>query len=130
MPRDQINFRCDLEMKLYLIQMGDYSKYIRDLINNDRLDNRDTKFINKQIIEYEQKIKELKELKKKPIVDQNKINECLTYWNRVFKNYLFKTKDELKKEIEKKVMPNLKKLHYSGSSDEVAELFLNWPKEG
>ena len=111
-------------MKMYLMDMGDYSSYIRDLINKDRLDRLDKSYINSKRAELKAELKKLEDLEKTKRINQDKINECLKYWNDVFKNKTFLDDKELERSIEKRVLPNLKKLGYTGSASDVSKLFL------
>jgi len=71
LSRDQINIRCEHEMKMYLMNLGDYSKYVRDLIEKDWLTKRDPVYLKQKETELKEKLKEIQELQKTPQILSN-----------------------------------------------------------
>jgi len=129
MSRDQINIRCGHEMKMYLLNMDNYSNYVRELVDRDRLDRLDSTLINNKIKEHQEAIKELQGLKKTKSVDQDKIQELLAYHAPAFKqNAMVRSETQRIRFIEKAIMPGLKKLGYKGSPQEIDEILINWPE--
>ena len=116
-------------MKLYLDTLDDQSKYIRDLIDRDRLEKRDPVYLKQRKAELKAELKKLEDLEKIKPIEQEKINDCLKHWHEVFEFQTYKDKEEFTKTIEKRVLPIIKKFGYTGSSKDLCELFLNW-KEG
>lgn len=128
MSRDQINIRCDREMKIFLLNIGDYSQYIRNLINNDRLARSDPKFINSKIEEHKQEIQRLQDLKKQKSFDRDKINELFIHHAPNYKRNAATRSDTQRCDwIERVLKPQLKKLGFKGSIEEIDEILLNWP---
>ena len=127
----QVLFRCDKEMKIFLINLGDYSIYIRDLINKDRLEKLDPKFISQKKAELKAEIKKLEDLEKTKNVDQNQIHELLSYHAPSFKqNAPFRTDAQRIKFIEKGILPELKRHGSKSTAKEIDEILLNWPEGG
>lgn len=130
MSRTQINIRCDPEMYKYLVtSFDDYSSYIRDLINNDRLKKADPVFIAQKEKELKAELQKLQDLKKIKPVQDDKIQDCLKYWHDVTKNQVFRDDQAIIKFCEKRILPNLRKLGYQGSVEDIADTLLNWPED-
>ena len=132
MPRAreyQINLRTNEERWMYLHSKENYTQYINDLIDKDRFERGDPEYLKRLKQQKQQEIKDIDKLLKGPPVNQDKIQECLKYWHDVYENKNFVDKRELERSLEKRVMPNLKKLGYRGTSQDIATLFLNWPEE-
>lgn len=115
-------------MKLYILSIDNYSQYLRDLVDNDRTLKRDPEIIRRKIEEHQQIIRDLKELKKAKPLDQNKINDLLKYHAPNYKNNAV-TRTELQRHkfIEKAILPELKKLGFTGSPNDLDEILLNYP---
>ncbi len=124
----RVDIRCDKEMKLYLIGLeGDHSPYIRDLIIRDRLEQGDPKLIDQEIQKLDKRIQELKELKKAKPANQDKIQELLEYHAPGFKqNAMHRTERQRFNFIEKAILPNLKKLGFKGTVEEIDNLLIDW----
>lgn len=82
----QINVKLgdDEEMFLYLKRKGNYSEYIRDLINQDRISKLDSKYIAIQRKKLKEQLKDLdnlevqaKELKKQSQEDSERVEQIL-----------------------------------------------------
>lgn len=117
-------------MKIYLTNMENPSAYIRDLVDRDRLDRLDSTLINNKIKEHQEAIKELQDLKKVKPGKEKEIHDFLTYHAPAFKqNATVRSETQRIRFIEKAIMPDLKKLGYKGSPQEIDELLLNWPEE-
>lgn len=129
MPRDQINIRCDKEMKRYLEDLNiDYSKYIRDLVDKDRLEKRDPEFIKQKRMELKQELEKLDELEKSKIVNEDKIRELLAYHAPAFKqNAQVRTEGQRIHFLENSIMKDLKKLGSKNTPEEIDKILLNWP---
>lgn len=127
----RMEFRCDKEMRQYLLGLNeDQSKYIRDLINQDRLKKADPKIIDQKIEEHKQEIQKLQNIKKiKPDYDK-KIQEFLTFHAPNYKlNAPHRREAQRVQFIEKAIMPNLKKWGYTGTVQDIDNLLLNWPEQ-
>lgn len=85
MTRDQINFRCDQDMKIYLIKMGDYSGYIRNLIDADRARLRDKSYIDSRRRELKKQLEELDREEKVITEAPIRGREVLQRWMKIFK---------------------------------------------
>lgn len=107
----QINFRVNEAVFMYLHQQDTISEYLNQLINNDRLKRLDKEYINTRIKELETEISNLKELKKKPELENKKIHECVNYYYESFLNNdrLLLTDRENLFWFDKSVLPNLKR---------------------
>jgi len=70
---------------MYLHEMENYSEYLNELIDKDRLEKGDPKFLDQQIKDHEQAIKDLKVLKKTKREDSEKVKEILQFG---YKTYL------------------------------------------
>ena len=70
----QINFRTSGDNFMYLHEQENYSLYINNLIDKDRLDRLDHKIIDHKIREHEAEIKQLKALKGSKKVNEDKIH--------------------------------------------------------
>lgn len=118
----------DLEaFQNWLLPMENYSLYIRNLIIKDRTEKGDPKLIDQEIQKCTQKIKELKELKKVKPGNEAKINELLEYHAPNFKqNALRRTDDQRYRFIEKAILPNLKRLGYTGTTKDIDDLLMYW----
>ena len=88
----RIEFRGTKEIKMYLMTMENHSDYIRGLIEKDRFEQRDPTFLNQRIKDYEQKIKDIRVLKKTKRVDSEHVKEILQFG---YETYL-KDRTELK----------------------------------
>jgi len=113
---------------MYLHDVENYTLYINSLIDRDRRDRRDKSYIDQRRIYFKAELKKLDDLEKTKTVDQDKIQECLQYWHDAFENKTFLDDKELTKAIEKRVLPNVKKLGYQGSAQDICKLFLEWPE--
>ena len=114
---------------MYLLQMENPSEYIRDLIDNDRFAKADPEYLKQKEAELKSELQKIQELKKFKPVQEDKITECIKYWHDVSKNQLFRDKEHLIKYCEKRILPNVKKLGYRGSTKDIAEVLNNWPEE-
>lgn len=127
MPRDQINIRCGHEMKMYLLDMDNYSDYIRDLVDRDRLDRLDHNLINNKIREHEAEIKQLRALKGSKKVNEDKIHELLAYHAPRYKLQApNRTEGERFRFIENSILKDLKKAGSTATLHEIDELLINW----
>jgi len=119
-----------MDLWKYLGELPDKTDYITKLIDRDRLDRLDTIVINNKIKEHQEAIKDLQGLKKTKTVDQDKIHELLQYHAPKYK---LQAPNRLESErirfLEKAIMPNLKRLGFKGSPQEIDELLINWPED-
>lgn len=128
--------RCDEDTKIHLMKMGigKASRYVRDLITKDRFEQMDEKILDQREQELKDELKEIADLRKtsKESLKKNKeqIHECIQYWHNLFKDRMFKDAIDMEKAVERRVMPNLKKLGYPGTAQDITKLFLEWPEEG
>jgi hypothetical protein len=113
---------------MYLHDRENYSKYINDLIDKDRLDMGDQKFIDARILEHQQEIEHLKELKKIKHTNTAQEKEFLEYWLQVFR-----THDRIHMEdhqnifwIKSKIIPEGKNRGFKLNEKQVLQMF----KEG
>jgi hypothetical protein len=65
---------------MYLHNKENYSQYINDLIDQDRLVNADQKIIDARIFEHQHEIDRLKKLKQAPQVNKDRVHEILDRW--------------------------------------------------
>ena len=114
---------------MYLHGVGNYTQYLIELIDRDRLDRLDSTLINNKIKEHQEAIKELQSLKKTKSVDQAKIHELLAYHAPAFKqNAMVRSETQRIRFIEKAILPGLKKLGFKGSPSEIDDILINWPE--
>ncbi len=118
-------------MKLYLIGLDkDHSTYIRELINQDRLKNCDTNFINNKISKYRNEIKKLEDLKKQGSINQEKINKILNFHAKHYQeNALRRTENQKYNFLKKTIMPQIKRFGYKGTIEELDQVLLNWSEK-
>lgn len=112
MTRDQINFRCDQDLKIYLIRMGDYSIYIRDLINADRARRRDKSYLDARRRELKKQLDELDHEEKIIAEAPVRGKEVLVRWMKNFIDSKMNDSDEnaALSWIRYRVLPELKKV--------------------
>lgn len=127
----RIDFRCTLELKMYLIGIDhDHSLYIRDLINKDRIEKGDPKLIDIEIKKYNEKIQDLRNKKNNKTINQDKITEIL---NKHADNYKQNASQRSETQritfIARSILPSLRKLGWKGEPREIDEILLNWPEE-
>jgi len=72
---------------MYLHRKDNYSQYLIDLMDKDRLASGDQKLIDSRIHEHQQEIDRLKELKKAPQVNAKECKEFLEYWLTKFNEH-------------------------------------------
>jgi len=126
----EVHLRVTMEEWQYLGALDNHSLYIRDLIIKDRLDRLDHKIIDIKILEHKQAIKHLEELKKSKVSHEKEIKELLEYHSTNYKqNADVRSEYQRIRFIEKSIMPNLKKLGYKGSPQDIDELLLKWPED-
>lgn len=126
----RIDFRCNMEMKMYLISIDqDHSLYIRDLINKHRIESGDPKLIDQEIQKHTKIIQELRDKKKSKPINQDKIKDLLQHHAPNYKKNASDRSDSQRiKFIEMSIMPGLKKLGWKGKPIEIDEILLNWPE--
>lgn len=124
----RLEIRCDKEMKLYLIGLeDDHSPYIRNLIIKDRMEKGDPKLIDQELQKLNKRVQELKELKKAKPANQDKIHELLEYHAPNFKqNAMTRTEAQRFRFIEGAIMPNIRKLGFKGTVEEIDNLLIDW----
>ena len=112
MTRDQINFRCDQDLKIYLIRMGDYSIYIRDLIAADRARRRDKSYLDARRRELKKQLDELDHEEKIIIEAPVRGKEVLIRWMKNFNDAKMADSDQNAafSWIRYRVLPELKKV--------------------
>ncbi|MFX1502930.1 MAG: hypothetical protein ACFFDH_18365 [Promethearchaeota archaeon] len=130
----QINIKLDLDTKLWLIKYGvengGYSLLIRDLITDFRIKIQDPEAIKKQIIEYQNKIKNLESLENKKNIDNSRIKDILEYHSHNYKlNATLRTEKQRFEFLKRTVLPQIKPIGYKGSLEELDDLLINWPTE-
>ena len=110
----RINFRVSMEMQLYLMEMGDYSQYLRDLIDKDRIARRDPKMVEARIHEAEKLIRDLRQVQTKA-KDQATDIDILHKYNKIGKDQgIFEGDVEnIHRWIRAHVIPELKKAGYN-----------------
>lgn len=131
MTRDQINIRCEKEMKRYLEDLDiDYSKYVRDLINKDRIEKRDPELIKNQIKNKKDEIKQLEDLLVSPHPMMNQVMELLGKHAKGFKeNAGHRTVEQRHRFIKDMILPEIKKYGFNKTVDEIEQLLLSFPDE-
>jgi len=113
----------------WLAPMDNYSQYVRDLINKDRLDRLDHNVINNNIREHEAQIKHLKALKGSKKVNEDKIQELLAYHAPNYKiNAQVRTESQRIRFLENSILKDLKKAGSTATAAEIDEILINWPE--
>ena len=113
---------------MYLHEQENYSLYINNLIDKDRLDRLDHKIIDHKIREHEAEIKQLKALKGSKKVNEDKIHELLACHAPNYKqNAPMRTEGQRFRFIEKSILPQMKKAGSKATPHEIDELLINWP---
>jgi DNA integrity scanning protein DisA with diadenylate cyclase activity len=125
----RIEIRMDKDMRRYLLDLEqDASKYIRTLVDKDRLEKRDPEFIKQKRMELKQELEKLDELEKSKIVNEDKIRELLAYHAPAFKqNAQVRTEGQRIRFLENSIMKDLKKLGSKNTPEEIDKILLNWP---
>lgn len=132
MPRKddmQVSFRTNQDIYVWIHTQGGPKVYLENLIINDRLQRHDQNFLESEIKRHQEEIKILQDMKKQGPLNQDKIDECISYWKETYKNRTFLNDVHLENSIKKHVMPNLKKLGYQGTPHDVARIFLKTEEE-
>jgi iron-sulfur cluster repair protein YtfE (RIC family) len=136
MSRDQINFRIEKDLKLILIQKDNYSEWVRDACYEKLERENDQTLINNKILEHENAIKQLKQLrsqvKKQLEGNGEKIRECLNTWYNVYRDSRKIIEDHFNiKWIQEKILPVLKKLGCTQySARDILDMFMEHDQQG
>jgi len=117
--------------KEYLIDMDNYSEFCRDAILDKLKLIHSDKYIDNQIIKYNNIIKELKEKKKKQTVNPDEFDKILQPHIKPYqKNANYRSQSQRFRFLENKLIKPLRKIGYKGSLEELDSLILNYPQEG
>ena len=133
--RDQINFRCGKQLKMYLLNMDNYSEYLRNLIIQDRIKKSDPAFYEDQIKDLQTKIEELKNCKKEcleaNVLNQEEINKILEFHAHQYQQQAMSRSDQQRFNfIERTILKQIQQYGYKGSIEQIDEVLLNWPENG
>lgn len=133
MYNNYAQIRMDKEMKMFLLSQDDQSKYVRDLINKDRIKAGDPTFIDTKIKDLKKEIEKLLDLKKdsKKLSQSNEksIHEFLEYHSTNYKqNATHRTEDQRLKFIEKAILPTLEKHGSTQTAKQIDDVLINWPE--
>lgn len=112
-----------------MIINDNYSDWIRKACW-EKLDREgDTTLINQEIKELENRIVRLKE-KKKPKVNENKIQELLAYHAPNYKlNAPMRTEGQRIRFIKQALLPQLKKAGSTSTPEEIDQILIDWPED-
>jgi len=97
---------------MYLHEQDNYSQYLTDLVNNDRIKKADPNFINSQIKKFEKKIQDLREIKKNHKENSEDARQILEYGLKGYQrrnSEAFISPSQNKLWIRSTVLPELKK---------------------